>query len=515
MPDILPPLITKQTDTPAPLEGQDIPTGAGAQAQFGGSFMGSLGVSLLARTFSGGPTIPHDQAVQTMKAQGYDPSVLPDGEVSTGYLSAIINQQGEIQRDKDMAARAHLGSATEFVSSMAGSMADPLFLALTPVAELAGVANVGRATLAGRAAIGAAEGAGTMGAYETAQKFIGTGQGDRDITTGQIVRDATIGAVIGGAVGGIFGPRPSVPGDISSHVDMIRYAENTAGYSKAHGIPVNDVVSRTGAVGEFQIEPATAKQYMGKNFDVSTLKDPQVNQEVAEKIIADLDKRFNGDPEAVAVAYNAGPGVAQRFVRAGHDRSMLPAETRAYLQRIDQMQGRETFGLRGEPPPTPEATEAAAKVAVLQASHDSPVSVDPILTSFGAARDADFAAKVASTGQPDLSQAIPKTGSIVTSDQLNQAMLDRVNATAEAKPPAPENTEVSPETAALKQQAADAVAEAEHAHQMANGIPAEGAEQTSPLHTALSADDEAIAQDKTLAQAIDAAVRCGTLKGLE
>ncbi len=599
--DSLPPLVTRQTTTPAPLEGQDVPTGEGMQAQYGASFMGTLGVSLAAHTQSGGATIPHDEAVKTMKSNGYDASVLPNGEVSQGYLDAVMGQQSQIARDRDMAARAHLGGATQFISSFAGSMSDPLFLALGPVGKLLqgarAVAGLGEAaegaTLAVRAVKGAAEGGAIIGGYETAQKFAGTGQGDRDITTMQIVHDATIGALLGGTLGAAFGARAKAPADVSSHVDMIRYAENTAGYAKARGISVNDVVSRTGAIGEFQIEPNTARQYMGKDFDVSTLKAPAVNQAVAEKIIRDLDKRFKGDPEAVAVAYNAGPGVAQRFVRAGHDRSMLPAETRGYLQRIDQMKGRESFGVRGA---TPDAQEAAAKTAVLQASNDSTVHVDPILDSVKAEKSGE---PVPATN--DLSTAIPKAGSIITDEQGSAAMLERVNGQATAKaPPQTEGSIVSPETAQLKQQSTDAIAEAEHAHTMANGVPtpreAEGIvrmyhggamyekghplwftshlpkaegyadksggkvqyidmpenhpliapeypeqsvkqgftaerempkdfsdrrqpfikpndDDASPLKTALANDDEAIANESTLAKAIDAAVRCSVIKG--
>jgi soluble lytic murein transglycosylase-like protein len=36
----------------------------------------------------------------------------------------------------------------------------------------------------------------------------------------------------------------------------------------------DDAVSPKGAIGKYQIMPATARQYMGKDFDVKTLFDP-------------------------------------------------------------------------------------------------------------------------------------------------------------------------------------------------------------------------------------------------
>jgi len=77
------------------------------------------------------------------------------------------------------------------------------------------------------------------------------------------------------------------------------------------------LISPKGAVGKYQIEPGTARQYMGKNFDVSTLMDPQVNEQVFHVIMNDLERRFPGDPEAQLVAYNAGPGRVGDYVKSG------------------------------------------------------------------------------------------------------------------------------------------------------------------------------------------------------
>lgn len=87
-------------------------------------------------------------------------------------------------------------------------------------------------------------------------------------------------------------------------------------------------VSPKGAVGRNQIMPATAAQY---GFDPTRLNDPSYNDMVARAIETDLNKRYGGDAEAVAVAYNAGPMAADRWLRSGRNDAVLPPETRAYL----------------------------------------------------------------------------------------------------------------------------------------------------------------------------------------
>lgn len=126
--------------------------------------------------------------------------------------------------------------------------------------------------------------------------------------------------------------------------ELVVYAENTAGYAKAHQVDPNQVVSHAGAIGVHQIMPDTARQYMGKDFDVSTLADPAVNEKVANKIVADLAKRFKlpdgtVDVEAVLIGYNAGPGRASEFIRKGRSLSVLPLETQKYLQRAEGFKG--------------------------------------------------------------------------------------------------------------------------------------------------------------------------------
>ncbi len=90
----------------------------------------------------------------------------------------------------------------------------------------------------------------------------------------------------------------------------------------------NNSVSPKGAIGRNQIMPATARQY---GFDPSRLYEPAYNDQVAMTILADLKSRYGNDTDAILVAYNAGPGAANRFQRAGDNPSVLPMETQKYL----------------------------------------------------------------------------------------------------------------------------------------------------------------------------------------
>lgn len=126
--------------------------------------------------------------------------------------------------------------------------------------------------------------------------------------------------------------------------------EGSAGYAKQHGISEADVVSPAGAIGRYQIMPGTAKQY---GFDPARLHEAAYNEQVHTAIVQDLLKRYNGDMEAVATAYNAGPGRANKLISQGpgtrldttdgktyvkvstdRNESFLPYETQKYLANL-------------------------------------------------------------------------------------------------------------------------------------------------------------------------------------
>lgn len=102
-------------------------------------------------------------------------------------------------------------------------------------------------------------------------------------------------------------------------LDLVRQLEGSG----------DKAVSPKGAVGRYQIMPGTARQY---GYNPSLLKYPEYNQHVAEAILADLQQRYKGNVAEELVAYNAGPGVADKFKKSGDNPNVLPAETRRYLE---------------------------------------------------------------------------------------------------------------------------------------------------------------------------------------
>ena len=106
-----------------------------------------------------------------------------------------------------------------------------------------------------------------------------------------------------------------------------------AAWNKAHPDDqrtADTITSPAGAVGRYQVTPATARTY---GLDPTKLSDPAYNRMAANVILSDLSQRYKDDRDAVAVAWNAGPAVADRWLKAGRNNTALPQETRSYLAR--------------------------------------------------------------------------------------------------------------------------------------------------------------------------------------
>ena len=82
--------------------------------------------------------------------------------------------------------------------------------------------------------------------------------------------------------------------------------------------------SRAGAIGLMQLMPGTATE-LGVNPFV-----PEQNIEGGIRYFSQLLKTFGG-VELALVAYNAGPGFAQRYARG---QAVLYGETRDYVRRV-------------------------------------------------------------------------------------------------------------------------------------------------------------------------------------
>jgi len=110
-----------------------------------------------------------------------------------------------------------------------------------------------------------------------------------------------------------------------------------------------NAVSSKGAAGVMQVMPDTAREISAKRGDglipanatdeqVRTiLKDPSVGQAYGTDYLRTQLQRFGGDVPTALVAYNAGPAVAERWLKerkGPNDLSTLPAETQAYVPKV-------------------------------------------------------------------------------------------------------------------------------------------------------------------------------------
>ncbi|MEE4236976.1 MAG: transglycosylase SLT domain-containing protein, partial [Anderseniella sp.] len=93
----------------------------------------------------------------------------------------------------------------------------------------------------------------------------------------------------------------------------------------------HDAVSPVGARGLMQVMPATAKS---PGFGIAPLRDdsPEENMRFGTEYLAAMLERYDGDVQLALIAYNAGPGTADKY-RAGTLKS-LPKETQDYVRKI-------------------------------------------------------------------------------------------------------------------------------------------------------------------------------------
>ena len=88
------------------------------------------------------------------------------------------------------------------------------------------------------------------------------------------------------------------------------------------------------AIGLGQVMPNTGK---GMGYSVSDLKDPFKNMDASIQTMAQISKKYNGDPAKVAAAYNWGPGNLDKHL-SNNDNKMvvdkLPRETKGYLANV-------------------------------------------------------------------------------------------------------------------------------------------------------------------------------------
>jgi hypothetical protein len=105
-----------------------------------------------------------------------------------------------------------------------------------------------------------------------------------------------------------------------------------------------NAVSSKGAQGLMQVMPATgyyiAQKIHDRNFPEDAadwpayLRRPDVSVKYGTFYLNEQLQRYGGDVELALVAYNAGPGMADKYQAAGRNRAVLPDETKNYVDKI-------------------------------------------------------------------------------------------------------------------------------------------------------------------------------------
>jgi hypothetical protein len=112
-----------------------------------------------------------------------------------------------------------------------------------------------------------------------------------------------------------------------------------------------DAQSPTGPQGIGQLTKATGKAY---GVNPEDRKDPYKNIDASIAFMADLNKKYAGDPAKIAVAYNQGETVLNKHLRANKgelNASSLPTEAQGYLKKLQK------FAFKLAPGATAQAEE--------------------------------------------------------------------------------------------------------------------------------------------------------------
>ena len=118
--------------------------------------------------------------------------------------------------------------------------------------------------------------------------------------------------------------------DFNEFAKRVEHAESRG---RRYGKDGKLLTSPKGAQGEMQVMPTTQTD---PGFGVTPAKpgDDADIARVGRDYLAAMEKRYGGNREYAAVAYNWGPGNADKWIAKGADFSKLPPETQAYVQQV-------------------------------------------------------------------------------------------------------------------------------------------------------------------------------------
>ena len=154
----------------------------------------------------------------------------------------------------------------------------------------------------------------------------------------------------------------------------------------AQGRPI---VSPAGAMFRNQVMPSTAAQ-PGYGIRPAASQTPEEYNRVGQEYYQAMLKKFGGNEQAAAAAYNAGPGTVERNMAANQGQlnvSQLPQETQGYLGKIGQavtnmfpsaQAGTVPASQFQQPPTITPVAPGAAPAAAPEVQPQGPVSPDQL-----------------------------------------------------------------------------------------------------------------------------------------
>ena len=131
-----------------------------------------------------------------------------------------------------------------------------------------------------------------------------------------------------------------------------------------------DAQSPTGPQGIGQLTKATGKAY---GVNPEDRKDPYKNIDASIAYMADLNKKYAGDPSKIAVAYNQGETVLNKHLRANNgelNASSLPTEAQGYLKKLQKLAFNAAPGATAQAESLPTEQPPATQVAQDDGSGD-------------------------------------------------------------------------------------------------------------------------------------------------
>lgn len=117
--------------------------------------------------------------------------------------------------------------------------------------------------------------------------------------------------------------------------------------------------SPTGPQGIGQLTKATGKAY---GVDPKERKDPYKNIDASIAYMADLNKKYAGDPSKIAVAYNQGEPVLNKHLRENQGElnvSTLPKEAKGYIKKLTDLLPISSANAAAAPSQPPVASQEA------------------------------------------------------------------------------------------------------------------------------------------------------------